>query len=173
MASSRNTELDLSLTIGESSFSGSGKSDVVMSALERFLGAVGEDDSAVSPTVEKPVKPPAKRQTKRRTSNAQAPNGSSATPIQVVKEPLPALLKKLDLRGNKKIGTAVVAWAAVNDGKSVCSVAEVRGYWRRTPLKAPANLNRDLEDAAKAGWLNKTDDGYSLTGFGKSEVGLT
>lgn len=173
MAASRDTELDLSLTLGDSSFSGSGKSDIVMRALDRFLEVVGDGDAAEPVETPKPSKPPAKRQTRTRGTKAVTAKEDSTTPVKVIKEPLPVLLGKLDLKANKRIGTAVVAWAEVNEGKSTFTVAEILTYWRRTQAKPPKNLNRDLEDAFKAGWLDKNPEGYSINGFGKAEVGIS
>jgi hypothetical protein len=151
--------LNISVSVGTASFSGEGPADRVMAALEKFtdLIATADLDSAPEFPADEEGAPPA--------AVKPAKTGE--------KEPLPVFLKSKTLSGNIEVATAIVAWAQKHDGKSDgIKTGEIATYWRGTKLKEPGNLTRDLGNAIKAGMLHRESGRYTVTGFGKTSIGL-
>lgn len=133
----------LSVTLGEHSFSASGKPDLVLKAFEDFKVLAGRADA-----------PNAAQQ--------KGAPGGKAKPPKAPKSPgnmtLPAFLARLTLKGGAQIGTAIVVWSAQHTDKSKLTPAEVEALWKQTKFKLPSsrsNLSRDLNKAVKQGLLRK------------------
>jgi hypothetical protein len=151
--------LDLSVTLRGASFTGAGPADRVMAALEKFSELVA---SASLDVVDE---------------SSEEPEGEPAAEVKPAaadeKEPLPVFLKSKTLKGNVEAAAAIVAWAQKHDGKTQgVKSAEIAAYWRGTSLKEPGNLGRDLGNAIKAGLLHREGGRYTVTGFGKTSIGL-
>jgi hypothetical protein len=153
---------ELNIAIGSATFNAVGDAERVMAALEEFAelmqkvpdlggGADGGDHSEEAP-------PPAE----------QTGGGSSVGQKMV----LPLFLREKNPSGNPMVATAIVAWAEVHDGKAGLTAPQARALWRGTSLRAPGNLNRDMEMAVRQGLLHKEGNSYSVTGHGKEKLGL-
>jgi hypothetical protein len=152
-------QLELSVTLGGASFTGTGPADRVMAALEKFSELVATVDLDVL------------------DAESGEPEGAPAADVKPAapdeKVVLPVFLKDRTLEGNIEIATAIVAWAQKNDEKTQgLKPAEVATYWRGTNVKEPGNLRRDLRNAVKAGLLHSSSGQYTVTGFGKKTIGL-
>jgi hypothetical protein len=133
----------LSVTLGEHSFSASGKSDLVLKAFEDFKVLTGRGDAPDA-------------------GGQKGATASKAKPPKVPKSPgnmtLPAFLARLTLKGGVQIGTAIVVWSAQHNDKNKLSSTEVQALWKQTKYKLPSNLGnltRDLNKAVKQGLLRK------------------
>ena len=133
----------LSVTLGEHSFSASGKSDLVLKAFEDFKALTGRDDVVDA-------------------AEQKSTAVGKAKPQKVPKSPgnltLPAFLARLTLKGGVQIGTAIVVWSAQHNDKNKLSSTEVRALWKQTKYKLPSNLGnltRDLNKAVKQGLLRR------------------
>ena len=150
----------LAVTIGKNSFSASGKHDLVLKAFEEFKALTGRSKDPAAPTVRAPAR-------------KAEPAGSSATMSAPAGVPLPAYIKTLKLSGNKERATAILVWAAEN-GKDRLTTSEIEREWKKTNLKPPANLSRDLGLAAKEGWIalegKGNDQAWMVHGFGKQAL---
>jgi len=131
------------VTLGEHSFSASGKPDLVLKAFEDFKALTGRSDT-----------PDAAEQ--------KGGTGGKVKPQKVPKSPgnltLPAFLGRLTLKGGVQIGTAIVVWSAQHTDKDKLSSTEVQALWKQTKYKLPSNLGnltRDLNKAVKQGLLRK------------------
>jgi hypothetical protein len=152
--------LELSVTLGGASFTGTGPADQVMTALEKFSELVVNADVDIL---------------------AEGTGGEEGEPAAEVKpaapdekEPLPVFLKSKKLKGNVETATAIAAWAQKHDGKTEgVRNGEIAAYWRTTNLREPGNLGRDLGNAIKAGLLHREAGRYTVTGFGKESIGLS
>lgn len=145
---------ELNITVGDSSFQASGDADVVMKALGEFKSLVGDA-------------PKVKRETKKTPdeSDDQAGDGKSIV--------LPLFIKERNPKGNPLTATAIVAWAQLHGGKPQgVTASEALALWKTTSMKAPGNLPRDLTSAAKDGLLEKKGRTYTVTGHGKTQLGL-
>jgi hypothetical protein len=161
MATDDAGSFNLSVTIGDAAFTASGAPDLVMQAFGDFKLLVE------SPRAKRTVQERDKEQPD--AADGEAPTGPKQS--EATDKPLPQVVAAI--KGNAKVATAIVAWAADHEDKSSLTVSEIKGYWRRTNLRVPANPNRDVEKAAKEGWLHRDDSNYTVTGFGRTEVGLT
>lgn len=133
----------LSVTLGEHSFSASGKPALVLKAFEDFKVLTGRGDThgvaeqkGTTVGKAKPPKPP------------KSPGNMT----------LPAFLARLTLKGGAQIGTAIVAWSVQHTDKDKLTPAEVQTLWKQTKYKLPStrgNLTRDLNKAVKEGLLRK------------------
>lgn len=150
----------LSVALGSDSFSASGKHDLVLKAFEDFKALTGRSRDRAAPTVRAPA-------TKAK------PAGSSATTSAPAGVPLPAYIKTLKLSGNKERATAILVWAAEN-GKDRLTTSEIEREWKKTNLKPPGNLGRDLGLGAKEGWIalegKAPDQAWVVHGFGKQAL---
>jgi len=149
---------ELSITLGDAAFQAAGSQEVVMKALGEFKGMLGDG-------------PPSKRARKKPVDDQEQSgvNGEDDTGRKV----LPLFLKDVNPKGNALVATAIVAWAELHDGKSGgISPAEGLRLWKKTSMKAPGNLARDMASAAKDGLLEKTGKNYTVTGHGKTQLGL-
>jgi hypothetical protein len=151
--------LDLSITLGGTSFQASGPAAVVMKALEEFKGM-----ASLAPVEEGE---PEARTPGNGTASAK-PQKSS-----VSKVPLPQFLASDQIKGNPKIATAIVAWAAAHENKASLTIGDIRQYWKKTTVKAPSNLPRDLTSAEKNGWLDREGKSFSVNGYGRKAIGLS
>lgn len=150
--------LELNVTLGDATFQASGASEVVMNALAEFKALVGQTPPSI----------------KRKTKDADADNRAKGEgPEEGKKLVLPLFLKEKNPRGNPLTATAIVAWAEVHDGKTDgITAAEALRLWKSTSMKPPGNLARDMASAAKEGLLDKSGRTYTLTGHGKTQLGL-
>jgi len=140
----------LSVTLGEHSFSASGKHDLVLKAFEDFKVLTGQDDV-----------PDAAEQ--KRTAVSKAKPSKVAKPSGNMT--LPAFLARLTLKGGAQTGTAMVAWSAQHTDKDKLTPAEVQVLWKQTKYKLPSNLGnltRDLNQAVKQGLLRKEGERKDL-----------
>lgn len=148
---------ELNITVGDSTFQASGNADVVMKALAEFKGLLADA-------------PKAKRPSKTTTVEEDS---ADDTPADGKTLDLPLFLKEKNPRGNPLIATAIVAWAELHDGKTGgISAADALRLWKTTSMKAPGNLARDMASAAKEGLLEKSGRTYTVTGHGKTQLGL-
>jgi len=132
------------VTLGEHSFSASGKPALVLKAFEDFKVLTGRGDA-----------PGAAEQKGTTTGGkAKAPKALKA-PANMT---LPAFLARLTLKGGAQVGTAIVAWSAQHTDKDKLTPAEVQTLWKQTKYKLPStrgNLTRDLNKAVKEGLLRR------------------
>lgn len=146
---------ELNITVGDSTFQASGNADVVMKALSEFKGLL-----AGTPTV--------KRQAKKTAADDIGDEGDGGKSIV-----LPLFIKERNPKGNLLTATAIVAWAQLHGNKPQgVTPAEALALWKTTSMKAPGNLPRDLTSAAKDGLLEKKGRVYTVTGHGKTQLGL-
>jgi len=165
--------LNISVAIGNASFSGDGSAERVMAALEKFTAMLAEHGGL-------PSAPAAPTSTTAGTEGVvgttEAPNeGATPTPPQdsaASKVPLPKFLERPEIKGNSKVATAIVIWAADHDSRDGLSKGDIEKSWKGTKLKVPANTSRDIGDAVRAGWLIKDGRIYSASGFGREAIGL-
>jgi hypothetical protein len=163
--------LDLSVTVGGASFTGTGPADRVMAALERFSALVAEYG----------VAPPAGTSGEQAAADAAGAGetdepAAAATPPQesaASKVPLPRFLESDAIKGNSKIATAIVVWAADHEQKDGLTTGEIEKYWKSTKLKVPRNTSRDIGAAVKEGWLHRDGRTLSATGYGREAIGLS
>jgi hypothetical protein len=161
------SSLTLSVTLGEDSFSASGKPDLVQKAFEEFKALTGHprDAAAVAPR---------KDAGSRRSGNGKA-NGSGAKTSGDLT--LPAFLARLKLQGGPQIGTAIVAWSAQYGDEAKLTSSEVEKLWKRTRYKVPStlgNVTRDLNKAVTKGLLRREGEGrgvvFYANAYEQSEV---
>lgn len=164
-------QLDLSVTLGGASFSGTGRADRVMAALERFSELVAEHGAAPppSPAIAATDGSGAGGETQDEPEEAPTPPRDSAAS----KVPLPKFLERPSIQGNSKIATAIVIWAADHEQKDSLTKGEIEKYWKGTRLKVPGNTSRDIGDAVKAGWLLRDGRKLSASGYGREAIGLS
>jgi hypothetical protein len=144
---------DLSVSLGEASFSASGKPDLVLKAFEDFKALTGHADVAQQASAGR------RTTSAKRASSASPPSGDLS---------LPAFLARLKIKGGAQVGTAIIAWSAQYDGKDRLTPKEVEVLWKRTKYKVPStvgNLTRDLNKAVKAGLLRKDEQGRGKVVF--------
>jgi hypothetical protein len=151
---------ELSVSLGENSFSASGKHDLVLKAFEDFKALTGRSgDSTV---------PKGQGSTTRAKPGASGKVTSSSGGL-----PLPAYLSTLKLAGNKERATAILVWST-GDGQERLTTAEIKALWTKTHLKPASNLSRDLGEAVKKGWIvlegKGQEQGWAAHGFGKKAV---
>lgn len=164
--------LELSVTIGGSSFSASGEASAVLEAYEDFktLAALGSTTAGTSAS-----------EGTREDGDTQtaAGTGASASAHQVKAPttlPLKPYLDRLKLRGNKEKATAIIAWSAERGNATALTVADIAQLWRSTPYKPPSNLPRDVRTAVGEGWLDtggkpgSPQATFSINGFGEGIV---
>jgi hypothetical protein len=133
----------LSVTLGEHSFSASGKPDLVLKAFEDFKALTRKGD-AYDAAVQKGT-----------AAGKAKPPKAPKSPSNMT---LPAFLARLTLKGGAQIGTAIVVWSAQHTDKNKLTPAEVQALWKQTKYKLPSNLGnltRDLNKAVKQGLLRK------------------
>lgn len=157
--------LELSVTVGNWSFSASGETSVVLDAYadsKEFVGA--------TPTVAPP-------EASRSEQAATAPAASTRTEVKSPTTlPLKPYLARLNLRGNQEKATAILAWSAESGNKKELTAAEVETLWKKTQFRAPANLPRDLRAAEAEGWLDSKgksgspDATFSINGYGEGII---
>jgi hypothetical protein len=136
----------LSVTVGEDSFSASGKHELVLKAFEDFKALTGQGDA--------PDAAEQKGTTRRNAKPPKAPKPSGNMT-------LPAFLARLTIKGGAQTGAAIVAWSAQHTDKDKLTPAEVQTLWKQTKYKVPSNLGnltRDLNKAVKQGLLRKEGD---------------
>lgn len=149
----------VAITLGTASFEASGQVEFVMQALDVFKSM------ASSPLPSETEEVP-----------GAAGDGAAPTAPQqsaASKVPLPQFLASDAIKGNAKIAAAIVAWAADHENKAALTAPDIKRYWRNTNVKIPANINRDVDGAQKHGWLSKDHNSYSITGFGRTAIGLS
>ncbi len=133
----------LAVTVGEHSFSASGKHDLVLKAFEDFKALTGQGDV-----------PDASGQKGTAVGKAKPPKAPKSPDNMT----LPAFLARLTLKGGTQTGAAIVAWSAQHTDKDKLAPPEVQALWKQTKYKVPSslgNLTRDLNKAVKQGLLRK------------------
>jgi hypothetical protein len=133
----------LSVTLGDDSFSASGKHDLVLKAFEDFKALTVQGDV-----------PDAASQKGAAAGKAKPPKAPKSPGNMT----LPAFLARLTFKGGAHTGAAIVAWSAQHSDKDKLTPAEVQALWRQTKYKVPSNLGnlaRDLNKAVKQGLLRK------------------
>jgi len=146
---------ELSITIGDASFSASGPSDLVLSSFAEFKELVASG-----------AKPPARTPKPAAVSadNQNAPDGTVET-RQVTTRALKPFLGEHTLKGNKEKITAILAWSAERDGeKDKLSRDELKTLWKQTG-KVPAGFSRDLRAAEVEGWIESEGKGQGTVFF--------
>jgi hypothetical protein len=160
--------LELGVTLGGASFTGAGRAERVMDALDRFLGLVEQYGVAPPP-------PAPTGATIDEDAAAAAGAEVAATPPQespASKLPLPKFLERDSIKENPEIATAIVVWAADHEQRESLTSGEIVSYWKGTKLKLPGNTSRDIGKAVKAGWLLREGRNLSATGYGREAIGL-
>jgi hypothetical protein len=149
----------LSVTLGDDSFSASGKHDLVLKAFEDFKVMAGHAGDGSQP-------PPARR------ARREKKNETSHDEVL-----LQEFLAKLKLKSNAEVGAAILAWAAEHGEKAALTSSELHELWEQTEFKAPtpaANVPRDLGPAVKKGWVKKEGKGKGQTfraqAYGQKEI---
>jgi hypothetical protein len=163
--STRQDTLELSISLGGASFSASGETSVVLGAYADFKSLIGQ---RADPIHEKP------------TNRREDAEGSTSTASDGVRSttslPLKPYLAQCTLRGNKEKATAILAWLASSDQQAALKLTEIEDLWRKTGLKPPSNLARDLAAAESEGWIDAQGKArspvrtYSINGYGEGIV---
>jgi hypothetical protein len=150
---------ELSVTLGDASFSASGEADLVLRKFAEFKALASPSGA---PTAAKPRKVIAQAEPTPDVS----PDVKSPTTL-----PLKPFLSRHKLRGNKEKAAAVLAWSAESGEKHKLTFAELETLWKRTGFKTPTNLTRDVRAAAKEGWLESEgagkDEVFFIAGYGE------
>lgn len=162
--------LDLSVTVGGASFTGTGPAERVMAALERFSTLVGNHGATPPPARTVSAVDDDATAEGAEESEAAAPPQRESPASQV---PLPKFLERDTIKNNSQIATAIVVWAADHDGKTSVTNTDINNYWKGTRLRAPANLARDIQNAVRSGWLNREGKSFAATGYGREAIGLS
>ena len=108
-------------------------------------------------------------------ADAQDPDNASDVPDAAATDqdqpPLPVFLKsKAVPRGNPVIALGIAVWAKRYQGVNEIDAETAKGYWRDSGRKIPANINRDLGNAASSGWLERLPGNkgqFRVTSFGE------
>jgi hypothetical protein len=169
--SPQSRSLELSVTLGEASFSASGDTEVVLKTFADFKEWATASPSE-SPGTPKRTKP------KFEGGNGGDP-GKDEKPVLAAKTSLPLkpYVDRFTLKNNRMKGTAILAWSAESGGKAQLTAAGVLDLWKKTGFRAPSNLGnlgRDLRDAATEGWLDLhgtgRDQTFSINTYGEGIV---
>ena len=109
MAAKDDTTFELSMTVGDASFSASGPEALVKEALEEFKALVESASGSGSPgTTKRGEASSTRRAPRRRTTSASRRKAENVTeerqPIDASKMTLPQLLNESGLNGNHRIG---------------------------------------------------------------------
>jgi hypothetical protein len=152
---------ELSVSLGGSSFSSSGKPDLVLKAFEDFKALVGHGGEIAPASAGSSVRSPAR---------AKRAGSHESVPVQ-------AFLSKLKLKGNAQIGAAILSWSAQHGENEKLTPSELHSLWEQTEFKPPSpasNTVRDLAPAVKKGWVKKEGKGAGQTfyapAYGQKEV---
>jgi hypothetical protein len=161
--------LELSITVGGSSFSASGETSVVLDAYADFKEFVRSVSTAPAP---EPL--PASEEVVQ-ADEGSAPEASGPQAIKAPTSlPLKPYLDRLKLRGNKEKATAIIAWSGESGEKASLTVEEVEKLWKNTSFKVPKNLARDIGKAESEGWLDsqgkRGSRTHSISGYGEGIV---
>jgi hypothetical protein len=148
----------LAVTLGQDSFSASGKHDLVLKAYEDFKAMTGRGG------VPAPASATGKTG-KAGASTKQPATGSTTTTADGL--PLQGYLAELDLPTNWQRVTAILIWSADHGGKGSLTTGEVKKLWAKTHFKSPGNLSRDIGVAAKNGWIMTEGKAHFAHGFGR------
>jgi hypothetical protein len=153
--------LNLSITIGGSSFSGAGPADQVTAAMDKFTDLLAAQGS------EPPPRPPATDE-KDETSD---PPGDKPAPPAGVGEKVPfGVFMKRKFPNQHATAAAIFTWAKRYDGKESMKPGEMETYWKKV-LKKPGNPTAVCQNAEKQGWLENVGGGqYAITGHGEKSV---
>ena len=151
IATDDRNQFDLSITVGDATFTASGPSTLVMKALDEFKGLVAT--------------PPPRRQQREKADEAKGDTsvGDGTGAIPGIDKPLSVFVKRTWANQAAK-ATAIVLWARERDKKPSLKPGEIEDYWRKTPGKAVKNPAQVCSDAVKKGWLHGEGRGsYSVT----------
>jgi hypothetical protein len=147
---------------GRGSFSGTGPSSVVLEALERFRA----DVSLAAPRAPQPPASPEQTVEGKPEERAQ-----KATNTFDASLPLSPFLKAKAPKSNPQAVAVIAVWDKRTNKTTEFTSDSIGALWRSSGRKAPGNLNRDIIEAARAGWLHRTSQGkYTTTLFGEEFV---
>lgn len=155
-------QLDLSITIGNASFSARGDTSTVLGVYDDFKGLIAAD-----------TPPASKFRAKERESSADETEKTSGSAKRTTSLPLKPFLQQYKLPTNKAKATAILAWSAEKGEQAALTASEVEKLWKKTPFKAPGNLPRDLRNAEGEGWIDSagkagsSDATFSINGYGE------
>lgn len=146
---------------GRGSFSASGPDDLVFRALAEF-----RDEIKAAPA----APPPRASASPGKPSAAQAEPEPKATDDSM--PPLKPFYERKKPKNNAEAVAVFTVWAKKKNGTDTFTPAAINDLWRTTSRKTPgSNLNRDINNAAKEGWLDSAGKGqYKVTGYGEEFV---
>jgi len=82
-------------------------------------------------------------------------------------QPLPVFLKEKNPKSNDSAVAVMAVWANANEGTIEFTHDVIEKLWSKSARKKAGNLSRDINNAAKNGWLDKAARGkYSLPSYG-------
>lgn len=147
---------------GRGSFRASGPDDLVFKALKEFRSEIASA----------PAQPP---KAEAPSALAQAGAAGPEVPPSITTEKMPPLKPFYEQKKPKNNAEAVAVftvWAKKKNGTDTFTPESINDLWRTTSRKTPGNnLNRDITNAAKEGWLDAAGKGqFKVTGFGEEFV---
>jgi len=153
-------DLDLSVGIGDATFTASGPADLVMKALADFRELVAST--------------PTKRQARDKEGlSKEKVTPGDGTDLPDTDKPLATFVKR-KWENQAAKATAIVLWAREREGKQSLKPSEIEAYWRKTSGSAVKNPSQVCTDAVKKGWLHNEGNGtYSVTQPGIDAVNGT
>lgn len=158
-------QLDLSITIGDASFSARGDTSTVLDAYGDFKTLIAAGGSQASSS-----------RARTRDDLVRKPENSPSSAKRTTSLPLKPFLQQYKLQTNKEKATAILAWASESGEQSALTASEVEKLWKKTPFKAPGNLTRDLRSAESEGWLDSAGKAgspeatFSINGYGEGII---
>jgi hypothetical protein len=164
MADQARDDRDLSIEFavdGRGSFSATGSSESVFRALAEFREEIGKIAA----------EPPAQA-TVTRGSDAIKPVGNvrvSDTAADLL--PLGPFVKAKGPKTNPQAVAVVASWDKRKNGTAEFTIESLTKLWNAAGLKPAGNFPRDIQGAAKQGWLETLAKGkYGVTGYGDNFV---
>jgi hypothetical protein len=164
MGESRNADetFNLSISLGESSFTASGSPELVLSAWNEFKTMVQEPPPAQDTTNGK------KRERDPGSGDKRAAGRRNEDGADRV--PLPVFMKSRKWDNMAEYATGIFVWAKRHDDKEQMKPGDMVTYWKKVAKKPgrPANV---CAAAAREGWLESAGSGnYAVVGHGEQMV---
>jgi hypothetical protein len=154
------SELSITFALeGRGSFSATGRAAIVLDALDRFRADVAVNSA---PTGQRTVR-----------HADPDPIDSAVEPQKPAPEtedllPLAPFVKAKAPKTNPEAVAVMAVWAKKKNNTTEFTAASLGELWRLSGRKASGNLNRDVIEAARSGWLHRTGQGkYTTTTFGE------